>query len=69
MPIVLKQLMRHSIVQTTEKFYAVGNAAETADPLWESLPQKSGSILGNIRSTPSTEASGVIPETPERKEV
>lgn len=37
MPPVLQKLMRHASIQTTMKFYAVEEASETADAVWESF--------------------------------
>jgi hypothetical protein len=35
MPAVLKEMMRHSSINTTMQFYAVGTAESTAATLWE----------------------------------
>jgi hypothetical protein len=43
MPMVLKELMRHESVTTTEKFYVGINAQETARFLREVTPTKKGS--------------------------
>jgi integrase len=51
---VLKRLMRHSSIQTTEKYYVNLDAAEVADELWAKFSSSEGNnaaqgnILGNI---------------------
>jgi len=46
-PAVLKVLMRHSSVQTTESYYVELNAGEVADQLWARWGQE-GNKRGNI---------------------
>ena len=40
-PAVLKDLMRHSQIETTMKYYVNSSAEETADVLWKARPQDS----------------------------
>jgi integrase len=45
MPTVLRELMRHSSINTTMAYYVGMNAEATAETLWA----ESGNILGNTR--------------------
>lgn len=48
MPAVLKELMRHSSIQTTMKYYVTRNAQATGDVIWGAVENLDlGSILGN----------------------
>jgi integrase len=42
MPTILRELMRHTSIETTMKFYVGQNAEATADALWESVGIISG---------------------------
>ncbi len=55
MPQILMQLMRHSDISTTMKYYVGAEAETTADVLWKAVSRKPeqamelGSILGSTR--------------------
>lgn len=46
MPAVLQKLMRHSSITTTMQFYAIENASETADAIWESFANTTANTPG-----------------------
>ncbi|MCH2114102.1 MAG: hypothetical protein MK171_04235 [Pirellulales bacterium] len=48
MPTVLRELMRHSDITTTMKYYVGANAEATADELWAAVEGDLGTTLGTI---------------------
>ena len=55
-PAVLKRLMRHATIATTEKYYVHLDAAEVADDLWAKFGQ--GNISGNSDPKDATKGKG-----------
>lgn len=52
-PVVLKELMRHRSIKTTERFYVKANAQRTADAVYASV-QGQGGGLGGAPSSAET---------------
>ena len=55
MPQILMQLMRHSDITTTMKYYVGSEAETTADVLWDAIAKEEsnlGTILGTRRKRP-----------------
>jgi integrase len=48
MPAVLKELMRHSSIDTTMKYYVGQNAEATADELWQCHERAAESVPENV---------------------
>lgn len=57
-PIVLKALMRHESIETTEKYYVGQNAERIANELWSAFEGQNGDQIGDTpkspRETPNT---------------
>lgn len=47
MPAVLQKLMRHASIQTTMQYYAVEDASNTADAVWQAFPNTSANSEGS----------------------
>jgi len=63
MPAVLKRLMRHANIATTEKFYVDLNADEVAADLWRSH-NREASVNRSVNNRPESEVSEKTGETP-----
>lgn len=48
---LLMEMMRHASIQTTEKYYLVGNARETCATLWD--------VIGNAHTEPGNKTSNI----------
>ncbi|MEN1680987.1 MAG: tyrosine-type recombinase/integrase [Planctomycetota bacterium] len=64
-PAVLKELMRHSSIRTTEQFYVELHAQQTADAVWKSFGTELGDPMGDpsapdILQMPSADVANPI---------
>jgi integrase len=65
MPAILKELMRHSSIETTMTYYVGQNARSTAAELWQAL----GNNSGNITSSDAPADSASAKENPGKTRV